>query len=494
MQDNQRPFGEGDGAYHLSTADYMSSNDRSINRVPEFIYLYLPGYNRLVEMGLTQPPQSHLSYAISQIIGGHRFLSVYLFMALTSVSALGVFFIMRKLYGFYPAVIASFGSVFYLREMTLYLWGQRPTVMSFILVPIIIYAYYKWLDSYYNKKTENLHLYLTTFLLGGQFLIHPQGFFVSFMTIIVYSVIMAVKYKALMFKGNLKNIAICAVIFLVMVSPFLYIYTHGSGGAKIRPGLKNVERLFEWGIDEKEAPGTGFPATFFSFEHNFGTKWMILFVVFGLLFVVMKRTNKNLLMLSWFIAVYLTIHFDVFGISDLGRVARGLVAEGPIFFCLAALGIMFLASFVKVKKDIKNMGVLVLALILFFPAIKAGHGSMEAAYRGVARVSEAQLEVAEWIDENLPLKAYILQYGVLYPKERYMEAVAHRYIYRGRDDWREKSEQIGVLPNYVMIDYTDFTALNNKPALEQLKSIESNFVNATKVYDKKGIKVFTFAS
>ena len=86
IQKNHLPFGEGDAAYHFSYGDYMTSIDKSMNLtgLPLHTGFWYYSSNRVGPMALEYPPPYHLDYSIMQIFGGDRFVSSYIFIAITS--------------------------------------------------------------------------------------------------------------------------------------------------------------------------------------------------------------------------------------------------------------------------------------------------------------------------------------------------------------------------------------------------------------------------
>ena len=100
IRSNPLPFGEGDGAYHFSYNEYMSSADKTMTQLPDYIHLWYYGYNKLVFGSPEYPPSNHVAAAIVQAFSG-GVVPVFIFYALTSsFGALAVYFLIRKLFGF----------------------------------------------------------------------------------------------------------------------------------------------------------------------------------------------------------------------------------------------------------------------------------------------------------------------------------------------------------------------------------------------------------
>ena len=179
---NEVPFGEPDAAAHFIFGDYMAQTDLPILKLPYFSSLRYgsvepsnPGY-------LWYPPQYHTSLAIMQIIGGERVIPIYLFLAITnSLVAVSFFFLLRKLFGFWTAFLSSGLLFFSVRDYIIHIFGQWPSLLSFAFIPIILYCYYKYTNSYLDKtpnagaKPKTIYLVFLFLLMISQFLIHPTG-------------------------------------------------------------------------------------------------------------------------------------------------------------------------------------------------------------------------------------------------------------------------------------------------------------------------------
>src|SRR3989344_696824 len=246
IQQNFLPFGEGDGAYHYSYNEYMSYADRTMTLLPDYIHLWYYGYNKMVLGSPEYPPSNHVAAAIVQVFGG-GIVPVFIFYALTSsFGALAVYFLMRKLFGFFPAVLSSFLMVFSNREILLYLFGQRPTITAFVVMPVLVYAYHKYFSSLFGKP-ETKYLYVSVLILAAQFLLHIQGLLVSVFVLGAYSVLMVLKRKKLP-KLQFKHLGIGFLVIVLLCAWFLPVYLGESEGQRDSGAVKDFSKLFKWAV------------------------------------------------------------------------------------------------------------------------------------------------------------------------------------------------------------------------------------------------------
>ncbi len=503
IQQNQLPFGEGDGAYHYAYNEYMASADKTMTTLPDYIYFWYYGYNTLVPASPEYPPSNHVAAAIVQVFAG-GIVPVFIFYALTcSFGALALYFLIRKLFGFLPATLASFLMVFSNREIMLYLFGQRPTVTAFVVIPVLLYAYHKYFSSLFEKP-ETKYLYVVALILAAQFLLHLQGLLVSVFILIVYSLMMILKHKALP-KLQFRHLGISFLVILLLCAWFLPIYLGESEGQTDKDAVRDFSKLFKWGVSPESVAGA-FPAGFVLFSSQYGSGWIAVLILLGILYLAFKRDNKSILLLGWLIAVYILFHLDFFMGVYVSRVARMLIAEPMLFFSLIALGVFSVTRFIKLKtetRSIANVALLVVFVVVFgFLIAEPAYLMLESAYYGPFRMTEPQKEVAGWMAEELPDNAFVYTLGTAtYPKARWMLALSHRYV--DRFNWRIEDDTIVVsssfwhflpeqnLSYYLLFDYSDAAAFNaDASSVRQFE--QTHFGDKTPLYDNKNVKVYYF--
>ena len=251
IRENPLPFGEHDGAFIFATGDHISYTNKAPDVVggqPPSLRFWYPAWNKaLGPAAIEYPPSYIMDYAFAQIFGGQRIVPVYIFIALGSfLGIFSIYLLMRKLYGFEAALITSIALLFSYREILLYLWGQRHNVIAFTFIPIAIFALYKYLDSFYEKKEKIPYLYIFVLLALCTFLTH----FSSTVFIIPYTFVlialMTIKNKKLpLSKKNLKHYILLAILIFIVVFPFYLIY-FGPKSTDVDLGVKDLGSLFYW--------------------------------------------------------------------------------------------------------------------------------------------------------------------------------------------------------------------------------------------------------
>ncbi len=517
LQENKMPFGEGDSAWHFANADPQYQQDRSTVKMPYFIGIWYYGISKLGPFAPEYPPPNHLNYALMQITGGERIISPFIYIAITCF--LGVFstyFLIRKLYGTVPAFMAGFGLIYSMREIMLYLWGQRPTMASFVFIPLILYALYKHLNGFYADDGKSgcsymAYLYIFTLLAAAQFLLHIQGSVVTFLCSAVFVIAMAIKHKRLpVSRQNIKHYIICAIVLLVAIGPFVPIY-YGLELGEASGERAPISRLFKWTVE----PGTyqgSYPEQYVNLSSHY-SPLMIALVFVGIIAAALRRKDSDTLLLSWLAGIYLALHFDVFLGSTSPRIIRMMAAEPPMFFSLIAIGIMSIAGLIPRMVPLQNMRqamknvikiVFAIAFVLLIIQTKMPETAetLKTAYQGISRITPAQYEAAEWLMKNVDEESYIYTKGTLtFPKARWMLVVANRHVNR----WWGKMVNESILPplkpgqeprsQYFIIDYSDLAYLQSDAKYaEETKALqrfeEHNFGNQTTVYNKNNIKIY----
>ncbi|MBI2134298.1 glycosyltransferase family 39 protein [Candidatus Woesearchaeota archaeon] len=491
IQESRLPFGEGDAAWHFGVGDFISSQDKTIDRLPPYIGYWYYLFNPVLgPFALEYPPSNHVNYAFMQAFGGDRFASVYIFKAITSfLGVFSVYFLVSRLYGSIAGFAAGLGLSFSSREITTYLWGQQPTLLSVVIVPVVLYSFFMYLSSVFEGKPRNVYLYVTSLLLASQYLLHIQGVLVSVFVMGIFAVAMVLKYKRVPFRSiSLVHLGICLLMLGAVVLPFLMIYFGPESDLADRGSFS---RLFSWTIDPKLQSGA-YPDSFFSFSSNYGV-FLLPFIMAGVVFLLVRRKDQDVLMLSWILAIYVILHFDVFFGASIVRVARMLIAEPQLFFALSAIGAVGLAGMVRVpgidRAVLRLVFSSVLVLLIIFTIGISSFGFLKSAYASDMRVSDAELEASSWISSNLPEDAVIYNVGTItYPKMRFMHVVSGRFT--NNKDSGFSFGNVSLVPTHYLFDYSDVSRFKGfEGRVEQMKAFEKS-INGTVLYDRNGIKIF----
>ncbi|MBN2454044.1 hypothetical protein JXB11_00710 [Candidatus Woesearchaeota archaeon] len=502
FQDNQLPFGEGDSAWHFSIGDYIYSANTAVWRLPFYVGLWYYGFNNILgAFALEYPPANHMNYALMQLFG-ERFVSVMLFRAITSF--LGIFatyFLLRKLYGFLPAALASFALIFSLREQMIYIWGQQPTLISFVIVPVLLYAFYRYFDSLFEGNPRSVYLFIGAALLASQYFLHVQGIIFSALTIPIFFVLMVIKHKKLPFsRETLLTFGMALIALLAVALPFASIYL-GAQGSSV-PDQRDFSRLLQWTVPAEPVSGS-FPPEFVSFSSEYRI-WMLPFILLGIVLMLIRRKNSDLLMLSWLIAIYIAFHLDVIlGSSQwLGRIARMGIAEPPLFFSLMAVGLLSIPSLIRLPAQPRILAkyalAIIMAVMIAFTLGSSSRDTLSYVYSGISRITPSQMETAQWLSDNTPSNAVIYGIGTwTYPKTRWMLAVSQRHVMRFEGSFIEQPYAYES-PFYMLFDYSDLAVLANSQYREnalaqisQMEQTESSMFNSTApLYDKNDMRIY----
>ncbi len=510
IQEDKRPFGEGDAAWHLSIGDYISSSDKPIWRLPFYIGQWYYGYNVALGPNAPEyPPSNHYNYALMQAAGGERFVPILMYRAIASfLGIFAVYFLIRKLYGTPAAMIASTGLVFSVREQLIYLWGQQPTLISFVFAPVTFYAFYRYLDSYYKKESKVSYLYITALLLGSQYLLHIQGFVLSALVIFFFMLLMYAKHRKLPFiSERKKHLAAVAVIFMIIAAPFFIIY---FGTPQLGVNEKDYSRLLSWGVKNELVAGS-YPPAFTDFSEEYPV-YLLPFLFIGILFLFLRRKNRDLLMLSWLLAMYVVLHADIFIGTSVERAARMLVSEPALFYSLMAVGAVSLVSFLKLPSNVKSIIQYCIAAVVVVVIVNGSFAgekeSLSAQYGSIFRITPVQSELASWLHDSVDEHAYVyylpenrnFKLGTWqYQKLRWILASSQRYVASFSGTFANNSD-VEDSNFYFIFDYSDLALLASSPnpwqaaaqqngaALQQYE--QDNFNISDALYNENNIRVY----
>lgn len=503
IKNNPLPFGEGDAAWHFANGDWAAHSDKSFWRSPPYIAYWYYGYNTILgEAALEYPPPWHLNEGIMQIIGGERFVPVFIYIAITCfLFIFSTYFLIRKLYGALPAFLVGFGLIFSLRNIMVYLWGQRPTTASYAFIPIILYSFYKYFNSHMEGKERPIYLYITVLLMAGQYMFHLMGLIITVPVVLIFAIFLSIKNRKFpVTKSNLKTILICSFIFLILTMPFILIYLGGGGQVPTSIKIQKISSLFHW--FEHEGPDV-YPAARFPYSQLYGNH-LLPFLFLGIIFLLIRRKDKDILLLSWLVGMYLVLHLDVLNLGKIGRISRLLVAESYLFYSIIVIGLVNLISLIKLpnqkKKYIKYALVVLFLISVTLIQGKQAYSTLNNAYQGILRITPYQYEYAEWIDKNLPKDALVHTIGpITYPKMRFIHVLSHRFLI---DQSRYSSfhnhslvKEKNLTVDYLLIDYSDLIQLQNQErfrkylnyTIEWEKSLQPNL---TLIYEGKYHRIY----
>jgi len=421
LQESKMPYGEVDAVSHFIVGDYTAQTNKPITNLPFFIDKRYGKDNSFKPGTLWYPPPYHMNFAIAQIFGGERFSPIFLVNAIQStLIIIAVFFVISKLFGFWPGFLSSLLLVFSTRDINIYLWGQWPERMAFAFVPLILYCIYQ----YFNLK-KPIYIYVCAILAAINLFIHPMVFFHSVLAIFIFLAFLFIKEKKL--NLNYKAIGIALVIFFVLIAMF----PSQIGNVLLKTGESDIpekgvySRLFSW--YQKPIQNVGLPDSHFSYKDSHHGYWTLPLVILGLIFLIQRRQKKDLLLLAWLVSLYIMLHLDIFG---MGRPYRSLSGTAHIFYPMAAIGLFYLISFFgSFKKQAKYALVGLFIILVLSINLPATFSHLKQAYPPITRISAEQYEAALWIQQNIPESEQMFQMGqITQAKSRWMWMISNKVI------------------------------------------------------------------
>jgi hypothetical protein len=236
--------------------------------------------------------------------------------------------------------------------------------------------------------------------------------------------------------------------------------------------------------------------------------WTLPFLLIGLLVLVIRRENRDIFLLAWLISLYLVLHRDIIGKLDF--LHRSLSASAHIFAPITVIGILSLPSLIKIPKMYRlflkyGAAILVVALILIYNAPQA-YSTLNKAYDSpLLRLSPAQIEVSEWLKNEIPEDQNVSIAGTpgqLFQKIWWMSSFSHRtsFYFEGFCTWktyasnREQAVKNTVFNDVMVFDYTDILLLSDRTSAEKWFEVEQKYFAAhiKPVYDKNNIRIYKF--
>ena len=496
IQNSPLPYGEFDAISHVQVADYMSQSDKSLVYLPPYIDTRYGNDNYYKKHTLWYHPPFHTDFAIMQIVGGERIVPIYVTNAIFATLILvSVYFVMRKLFGFFPAILSSLLLMFSPRDFMPFLWGQWPERLAYAYIPLIMYCFYKYFIS--EKKNKPVYAYIMSLLLAVNMLIHPLVFFHSVFGLIVLAILMVIKERK--FPFNLKHILISIMIIVLLLAIFpvqtgnvIVAFKRDSSSKK---EVDVFSRLFQWSLNPEDYSGS-VPPNYFSFKEMHGT-WTMPFIFLGIIFLIFRRERRNLFLLAWVISLYLVMHRDLIG--KLVFLHRSLSASAHIFAPLTAIGMLYIPSIFKLPKKYKSYLKYAIVIIFIFLAINVNgryaYPILKNAYGGISRMNQAQLEVSSWLLENTEEDQNATIIGTpIFKRTRWIAAMSQRITnYVSTISLDDEKFVNRLMNDYTVMDYSDLVRLNDQQAISQLQAFESAVLsNHSLLYDRNNIRVYKY--
>ena len=506
FQDNEIPYGEFDAISHWQIADSFAQMDRTYVYLPPFIDYSYGGDNRFKPHTLWYHPPFHTDMAIISSFANDRVIPIYLTNAIFATSILiSVFFVMRKLFGFLPAILSSFLLTFSLRDIMPYLWGQWPERFGYAFIPLILYCFYMYYTTYSKQDSKPIYLYIMGILLAIELMIHPLPFFHTLLGLFVLGIALLIKSRKIPL--NWKHITIAILAFLVLFAIFPY-----QTGNVLKTFTREQEsdsqasfsRIFKWSFDPQDFAGS-VPASYFSFREMHGL-WTLPFLLLGILVLAVRRQNRDIFLLAWLISLYFVLHRDIIGKTEF--LHRSLSASAHIFVPITVLGALSIASFVKLPKIYSlflkyGLASLVVVLALVYSMPQA-FSTLDQAYDSpIIRLNPAQIEVSEWLKNNIDESQNVSIIGPppqIMQKVWWMSSISHRvsHFFEGFLTWPDYSDDPEIarghlLNDTILFDYSDIARISDRSLAEQWLAFEQqNLQDHTLIYNKENIRVYKY--
>jgi|SRR3989338_7735911 len=508
FQDNKVPYGEWDAISHWELGDFIAQRDRTFVYLPAFLDYSYGDDNRFKPHTLWYHPPFHTDFAIISAFSNDRMVPIYLTNAIFASSILiSVFFVIKKLFSFLPAILSSFMLTFSMRDILPYLWGQWPERFAYAFIPLILYCFYMYFTSYSKENSKPIYLYIMSLLLAVDMLIHPLVFFHSFAGVFVLGVALAIKQRKIPFNG--KHIGLALLFFLVLFAIFPYqtgnvISSFGRSSPE-EPKHTIISRLLQWAPNPEDFVGS-VPESYFSFKDMHGL-WTLPFLLIGILILAVRRENRDIFLLAWLISLYLVLHRDLIG--KFTFLHRSLSATAHIFVPITVIGALSLFSLIKLPNIYKSFlrygaAILVIALTLAYN-FPAAYSTLYKAYDSpFIRINPAEVEVSEWLKDNIGENDNVSVIGPppeIMQKVWWMASYSHRtsHYFEGFLTWgtykenRNETIKYHILNDYVVFDYSDIALLSDRSFVEKWLAFEKeNFGNHTLLYNKNNIRVYKY--
>jgi 4-amino-4-deoxy-L-arabinose transferase-like glycosyltransferase len=497
IQGNGLPFGDVDASSHYTIGDYMVTHDKSIAKLPYYIGFRYGTQNSAFPGHIWYPPQYWTNTGIAQILGGDRIVSVFIVIAIFStLIILSVYFLIRNLFGFWPAFLSSLLLIFSTRDYMVYLFGQWPQSLSFAFTPLVLYSFYAYYMKFKGGDRKNIYLYLIAVFLAAQFFFHPQGMMASIGALLVFIIAMWVKTKRIPF--DIKH-SLFAFLLFAAVSSALAPLSIGEffielvGGEDEQAAGMRLDLLFKWYQGIKNDPGL--PDFYFTYNNSHGTLtggliswWTLPLLLIGIIALISRRSEKDWILLGWLISFYFLTRLSVIGFGS--RDIRMFAYEAHVFYPIIALGLITLYSFAQrgnLKLAIKYGSIITFISLTIFINGASAYNTLNSMSNSISRINIEQYDAALWIKSNLAEDVDIYGIGTLgyqnfAAKIKWLGVLSQRHFIVDQS----KIEQAG----YIFLDYSDAIDLNNQDYIGGLQNFESGLQNATPIYNTNEIRIY----
>lgn len=466
VSSGEAPYGETDAAIHYYVVDSVYQRDNIAIYEREGY-----GFNSSIYDGY--PPPFHYGISISELLSD-RYYGFYTHVfLLCSLIFFTLYFFMRKMYGIAPAMLSCVFMIFSLRNIFTFLWGQWATLEALAIMPIIFYTIYK---SYSTKELK--YTLMLGILLSCQFLAHAAIMFLTLAILFVYTILIAIKHRKIPFdiKHMILAIILCCVIFSIIaplqVGQMVTRVLHATGAVQIDNYVSillkenpdtGLSRIFGWYNLPFDTAKSGYPAFIFQYDKIYYGWWTLFFLVIGIILLLIRRSDIDLMLLSSLIGFYIMTHTDIFFMLLDPKIIRLFYAESILFVPLICIGICGWNNFFNLpKKWITYIPMGLAALFIVYQCFSPTYSIMSDSYN--QRLNPYEMDAANWIIENTDYTDVIVYLGIPSIQLKYwFQAASNR---PGVFDL-PTNESV----NYLIKDYSWYKAMGMEKETEYLQNL-----------------------
>jgi hypothetical protein len=508
------PYGENDAAHHWGRTNYYVTTDNIDNVNPYYsiaswyippkkedfwVPLYPMSY--FMNQGIMRAIFGNDDYASNVILGFFSLLLIPTVLFLIFNRLFG------PLFGFFAGLLVLFDTSVLLKL----LWGQRPLLLTF---PFILASYYMYFRFVQTQKYK--YLILTSLFAVAICFYHPAGVLFPFLGVALYTGYFLIKNKKLPFAWYHPIIPI--ILFVLLFIPTIGNITSFGHTEKLSEQLTehetiNLKEFFEWFVYENyENPQIR------TYSSIMGGYWTLPLLLLGLLFIILKRSEKNRFILIFVLSTYFLFHIESLGYR-LYNMDRFFELSGMAFTALVILGFVLVWQLCRRYKMIQyGLAIAFIVLLIIFNAIPQKE-FLENSYSGPLRINDEQSEFITWAHDHLsydlstrdpqelrdvPFLYYIGAYS--YAKIRFIQSLSQVPMYfitltnpqsmnitEYYTTLTEENLPLAFTPHFshIVFDYSDAKILGNNEILGWMQYYEETFpINKSLIYNKNNIRVY----
>ena len=440
------PFGDVDSSTHFGLGDNVGQNLDFGLDVPYYLDF---NYGFANDHKMWYHPLLPYMIGVSQIVSGSRIFVPFAMIALLcSLFIPFTYLLIKKVWGFWPALISVPMLLFSFRDFMTYSWGLWPERISYALIPLALVLFWS-----YSKKRSWVTLAYCGVVVGLQTAFHIQGAMLSLLSMGLYFVYLSVKEKKLAVKlSHLIFPVVIIVLFMVPSFSGLMNYNSAMGNSD---GFKIQElgSLFSWYPPVPYSPIITDVFAMYHLTFAFIIVCVLLFVGIGF---YRREWDKTVFMFIPLVALYLLMHLNVIGFGD--RTHRFVSAEAIVLLPLVAIGIYLLLSWLTKQQHNERFTKIAAGMFFVILAVwcaSGNLGSMTQTYPEQLRINEYQLEACDWVRMNLSEDAHVRIVGTpIYYERKWIQVLCQRHMIFDDVTYDGSESEFVNMTTHIMIDNT----------------------------------------